>query len=176
MSCDNDPVFFFFFEGASKVVVAMFSLHYSSLAIDSGFPTLFYNIFETYMPATVDGNAFSVYETVSLNSRGSSLTVSGPGISEDEGTFSTFPAQLELNFPGRYTITQMTDFNDFVVEHIYVKIPEYESNIVCVEDAFVNPYLAESNNDYYDDLILYVASAFVALLFIEWLLQYRANV
>ena len=70
----------------------------------------------------------------------------------------------------------MTDFNDFVVEHIYVKIPEYESNIVCVEDAFVNPYLAESNNDYYDDLILYVASAFVALLFIEWLLQYRANV
>lgn len=176
MSCDNDPVLLAKNEGASKVVVAMFSLHYSSLAIDSGFPTLFYNIFETYMPATVDGNAFSVYETVSLNSRGSSLTVSGPGISEDEGTFSTFPAQLELNFPGRYTITQMTDFNDFVVEHIYVKIPEYESNIVCVEDAFVNPYLAESNNDYYDDLILYVASAFVALLFIEWLLQYRANV
>ena len=164
-------------EGASKVIAVMFSVHYSNITIRfKDFSLLFYNIMEYFMPATVSGNAFSVYESVSLRSRGSSLTVTGGGLDEMGTTFNQFPAELELDLPGTYTLTQVTDFGETVVEKIFVKIPSAESNIARVADSFFNPLLQQQEYEYYDDLILYIASAFVALLFIEWLLQYRANV
>lgn len=158
-------------EGDSKVVVLTFNIHYSNIAERNDLIFLFYNIFETYIPATVTGNAFSVYESIELNARGDTLTVSGP----IEAVFNEFPAQIELSLPGEYTLTQ-SEFGETIIEHIYVKVPAVESNIYSTEDAFVNPYLAQSDAFAYEDLILWVAVAFVTLLFVEWLLQYKANV
>ncbi len=177
LSAGGDPLMLVKNEGASKVIAVMFSVHYSNITIRfKDFSLLFYNIMEYFMPATVSGNAFSVYESVSLRSRGSSLTVTGGGLDEMGTTFNQFPAELELDLPGTYTLTQVTDFGETVVEKIFVKIPSAESNIARVADSFFNPLLQQQEYEYYDDLILYIASAFVALLFIEWLLQYRANV
>ena len=92
-----------------------------------------------------------------------------------EAVFNEFPAQIELSLPGEYTLTQ-SEFGETIIEHIYVKVPAVESNIYSTEDAFVNPYLAQSDAFAYEDLILWVAVAFVTLLFVEWLLQYKANV
>ena len=89
--------------------------------------------------------------------------------------FTEFPATLELDLPGTYTLSQTTDFGKQIEENIYVKIPSAESNIWSTEDTFRNPFLAETNDDYYEDIILYVAAAFVALLFVEWILQSREN-
>lgn len=173
MSCDNNPVMLAKNDGDSKVILLPFSVQYSNISIEIlSFSALFYNIFETYIPATIVGNSFAVYEDVTLNCRGDELRVIGAG---EEFTFTEFPATLHLNLPGVYTLSQTTDFGKNVTEMIYVTIPSAESNIWSKEDAFRNPYLVQPDENYYDDLILYIAAAMVALLFIEWILQSRES-
>ena len=175
LSADDDPVLIAKNEGDSKIIAMNFSVHYSNLALQFvSFTYFFYNLFENYIPATVVGNSFEVYESISLQSRGDSLMVTGPGI-DGNITFTEFPASLNLSSPGTYTLYQQSVFGKEEYKDIFVTIPSYECNIWRQEDSFRNPYLAELNEDYYDDLILYVASAMVALLFIEWLLQAREN-
>ena len=176
LSCDSSPVLLAKNEGDSKVVVMPFSVHYSNFGISFvDYVALFYNLFETWIPSTVTGSSFAVYEQVSLNARGDSLTVTSTSIGDSSIVFTEFPATLELDLPGTYTLSQTTDFGKQIEENIYVKIPSAESNIWSTEDTFRNPFLAETNDDYYEDIILYVAAAFVALLFVEWILQSREN-
>jgi hypothetical protein len=57
-----------------------------------------------------------------------------------------------------------------------VRIPKEESNIWAVEDALENPYKTVDDTNYYNDLLVYLAGALVAILFLEWWLQSRASV
>ena len=175
LSCDTSPVLLCRNDGANKVLIAPFSLHYSDLALRNDFVILFLNLIENWMPATVTSNAFSVYEEISLNSRGEELTVTNTLETNNSVTFDEFPATLTLNIPGTYRLTQRTDFGEDIIEEIYVKIPSSESNVWAADDTFRNPYLMGGEENYYDDLILYFAAAMVALLFIEWILQSREN-
>ena len=150
-----------------------FSVHYSNIGIKPEyFVPLVFNLFETWIPATVIGNAFSVYEEVSLNARGQQLTVTSTSLNNESIVFTQFPAVLSLDLPGTYTLTQTTDFGKTVEERIYVKIPAYESNIWSVEDTIHDPFLIQEGQAY-EDLTLYLAAALVALLFCEWLLHSR---
>lgn len=173
MTCDGEPAVIARDEGASKVVVSLFSVHYSNIAITEYFSRFFRNIFNYYLPSTVDSNAFEVNESVQLNCRGPELTVTGVG--GEKQIFDTFPATLSLNVPGTYTMTQVTDFNDNITEYVFVKLPASESNIFKQEDVLLRPYVPDSDIQLYDDLLIYFASVAVALLFIEWWLQSRDN-
>ena len=62
-----------------------------------------------------------------------------------------------------------------IKENIYVKIPAAESNIFNVQETLGEPYVEEVQIEMYNDLLLYLAAALVALLFIEWWLQSREN-
>ena len=173
LSCDTSPVLLVKNDGMSKVVVMPFSVHYSNIGIKPEyFVPLVFNLFETWIPATVIGNAFSVYEEVSLNARGQQLTVTSTSLNNESIVFTQFPAVLSLDLPGTYTLTQTTDFGKTVEERIYVKIPAYESNIWSVEDTIHDPFLIQEGQAY-EDLTLYLAAALVALLFCEWLLHSR---
>ena len=66
-------------------------------------------------------------------------------------------------------------FGKELTDNFYVKIPSAESNIFMVEDSIVNPFQTYNRDDFYRDLLLYVAGALVALLFVEWLLQIKDN-
>jgi hypothetical protein len=173
ISCDTKPVLLAKNEGDSKVIIAPFSLHYSNIAIRKDFSILMFNIFEYYFRPAVVGNSFEVYESVALNCMGSELTVTGQ--EGDSFTETEFPATLKLDLPGTYILTQKTDFGKALEDKIYVKIPAAESNIFHSEDSLRNPYLVESNIDYYQQLMVWFAAALVALLFIEWFLQSRDN-
>ncbi len=70
-------------------------------------------------------------------------------------------------------MTQTTDYGKLIEESIYVKIPASESNIWAEGDALRNPYREKEEEDYFDDLLLYIAAALVAVLFLEWWLQSR---
>jgi hypothetical protein len=57
------------------------------------------------------------------------------------------------------------------MESIYVKMPAQESDVWAKGEALDNPYTDLTKEDYFKDLLLYVAAALVALLFIEWWLK-----
>ena len=75
--------------------------------------------------------------------------------------------------PGKHEIKQTTDFGKNITTDIYVKIPSTESNIKDSRNSMVNPYKIEDENDYYYDLLIYIAAALVAFLFIEWVLHIK---
>ena len=119
----------------------------------------------------VSGNAFEVDDDISLNSRGNELTVSqNKNVLQ---TFTSFPATFSTGIPGMYKFEQTTDFGKSVSADVYVKIPSAESNIKMVADTMENPYKIEDENDYFYDLLIYIAAALVAFLFIEWVLHIR---
>ncbi len=175
MYCDGHPVLTVKNDSDAKVVVMGFSLHYSNLAVLMDFPLLINNIFNYFYPPTVEKDSFSVGEEIELNARGETLTVSREGASEEETlVFDQFPSVVEVTLPGTYTLTQTT-FGNKIKESIFVTIPKSESNIWSKEDSLVEPYKVEDDTIVNQDLLLYIAAALVAILFLEWLLQIRDN-
>ena len=153
-----------------KIAIMPFSLHYSDIAVTEIFPLLVYNVFEYFFPQTVKSNSFEVNEKVELNARGTELKVEGYGYDK---TFNAFPAYITVNTPGSYLLSQTTFAGKDVVEKIFVTIPEEECNIKKKGEALADPYRIEDKNKFLKDLLLYIAAALVALLFIEWWLKGR---
>lgn len=171
LSYGGDPMLLVRNDDRVRVAVMSFSLHYSNLPLLVDFPLMMYNMFGYFFPETVSSNALEAGETVSLNSRGASLDVSR---GDDKVTFNTFPASMRLTVPGSYTVTQTTFAGKTVTETIYVRVPRAESNIFSAEGALRSPYFADEN-DYYVDVLLYIACALVALLTLEWYLQHKES-
>lgn len=170
LTCQGDPVFMAKNEPDQKIAIMSFSLNYSNLSMLLEFPIMMYNLIEYYIPSTVTEYVFEIGDKVELGSRSEYLGVIGPDIDKE---FTEFPAKIELNTPGVYTVTQTPISGEDIVESFYVKIPSAESNINSEEDVLENPFFYEEDNSENKDLLLYFALALVALLFVEWWLQTR---
>ena len=175
LSFDSNPLLAVKNEVDSKVVVMPFSMHYSNFALLKEFPTFMFNLIRYFLPATVSENAFEVNQTFSLQARGeklSLLTNKGELVKE----FDSFPTSYSLTAPGTYMLRQ-SDFLGKKIsdQKIYVRTPEYESNIMAREEALDNPYKVDVVLIHYDDWLFYIAIALVSLLFIEWWLQCREH-
>lgn len=168
MTCDNTPALLVKEEESERVVVMPFSLHYSNLPVLKEFPLLMLNIFERFFPITVSGSSFEVNEKIDLNARGNELYVS---FGEESTMYNQFPNVLKVNMPGTYVLTQTTFAGKEIMESIYVKMPAKESDVWGKKEALDNPYTDLTKEDYFKDLLMFVAAALVALLFIEWWLK-----
>ncbi len=173
-SCDGEPMILARKVGDRQTVIMPFSVHYSNISVQPEFMLLFMNLFNYYFPKTVEQNAFEVGAAIPVNARGEFLDVSVPG-SDELQTISNFPNSLVANLPGAYTLEQRTYFGKDVVEQIYVKIPAEESDIKNVEDTIATLYVDTSMEQFYEDLLFWLALALVSLLFIEWILHSREN-
>ena len=131
---------------------------------------LVYNVFEYFFPQTVKANSFEVNERVELNARGTELKVEGY---DYDKTFNTFPSYITVNTPGSYSLSQTTFAGKDVLEKIFVTIPKDECNIKKKGEAIADPYRLDDKSDFLEDLLVYIAAALVALLFIEWWLKGR---
>lgn len=159
---------------ATQIAVMAFSVHYSNLSYNNGLlPFLMIGLFEYYFPSTVESSAFDVNETISLNARSNELHVTGSNLDE---TITTFPAKLTLSLPGSYTVTQTTYYGQQVTQNFYVKIPSEESNINKINDVLLSLPQKISLEDSYDDWLVYLAGALVALIFAEWIIKSHENV
>lgn len=174
MYFEGNPVFFVKNEVNTKIAVMAFSLHYSNLPISLYFPIMMYNFFDYFFPATFEGNLFNVYDTVTLNARGTELTVTHAD--GEEVSVNEFPAQVVLENVGTYVVTQRLISGGMQTERFYVTIPRLQSNIVRTEEALEDVYRPEEEGMTYDDLMVYIAAVAVALLMIEWLLQWRKGI
>lgn len=168
MSCDEHPVLLVKDEENIKSVVMLFSLHFSNMPIINEFPIFMFNVFDYFLPATIDGNSFEVNDKVSIRSRSNEIIVEGYG---QEIILDTFPNTISLNLPGTYTITQTTYFGNTIREQVYAKIPNSESNIFNEIDTIMNPINGTSELTLTKDLLFWVAIGLSALVFIEWILK-----
>lgn len=176
-SCNGESVMLVKNEVDSKVFIMGFSVHYSNIVTKTAWPLLFNNLFNYFMPPTVNANAFEVYSEITINSMGTELNLKRVSSDDDKGTtFNSFPAKTRLTVPGTYNISQ-TGFLGKEVDDtkIYVKIPAAESNIAAREDTVYDPFTGSIQYDYFKDLLIFFAAALFALLFIEWILQLRDN-
>ncbi len=168
MSCDNRPAVMVCDSGTSKSIALMFSMHYSNLPITKEFPILMYNIFDYFLPQTVDGHSFEINDSVEVRCRGEKVEISGNGKSV---TIEEFPATYSFTIPGTYDVSQTSVFGKEIKNQIYVGIPNEESNILLNVDSISNPVNQLSLEDVYNDLLLWLSIALVSVLFIEWLLK-----
>lgn len=175
MYYQGNPVFLLRDEVDSKIAVLAFDLHKSTFPLNLiDFVSWLYNFFGYFMPATFDSNVHDVYAKIELQARGADLTVSGPG--NDVQSFETFPAIFYANVPGTYTVRQTLLSGAVLEESFYTKIPSSQSNIARTEDVLKEPRIERKADKIYDDLLIYLAAALVALLFLEWLLQSRSGI
>lgn len=172
----NDPVLLAKNTPTEKIVVLALDLNYSNLALDTNasFPFFMNNVFSYYFPSTLARSTYQVGETVSFNPRGTEFKlVSGPGIGAEGVSFEELPATFRVTQPGPYTVEQLTLKNELIQEQFYVGIAKSESEITKEIDALpiLNITRKEELED--KDLLIYIAAALVALLFVEWWLQSR---
>ncbi len=153
-----------------KIAVLPFSVHYSNIALQPEWLILLYNIFNYFLPTTVNGTAFEVNEDIVLSARGPRVTYS-----DTEDPVEEFPATLRFSTPGTYILRQELYFTDKepVNVSIFVRAPRAESNLWAVEDTLEDPYKEDYGGSSYDDLLVYLAAALVALLVLEWILHSR---
>ena len=131
---------------------------------------LIYNIFEHFMPATLDANAFEINEEITLNARADELSIQSTN-GKYKNKIVEFPETIVLTQPGSYTVTQTPLSGNLVTEQFFVKIPASESNICKVEEKLDELIVPKKNAMDNLDLLLYLAAALVALVLLERWLQ-----
>lgn len=174
MYYEGNPVFFVKNEASTKIGVMTFSLNTSTLNAAFQFPVIIANFIDYYFPVTLESNAYDVYDSVELNARGNNLKVFDSYNKEWEPT-DALSASFVAYEPGTYTVMQDLISGETQSEKFYVRIASSQSNIVNTEDVLTNPNVIKQDKFTYDDLLVYLAAAVVALLFIEWILQSRAG-
>ena len=156
-----------------KVIVWAFDLNYSNLIALPDFSFLMYNMFNHYIPATLNSNYFEIGDVVDLNARGTELKVTG-----NKGEEFSFEkkGQITLTTPGTYTATQKPmEGDELIIENFFVKVPSDESRITKQVDSLPVPDVETNIEIEFEDLLFYFSIALVSLLFIEWALQTKKN-
>lgn len=159
----------------SKMVYCAFDTEFSNIAERAEMTTLFFNIFESYLSPTVRSHVYDAGEEFQVSARGNKLTISSAQWYDQE--FTDLPAKIKLAIPDTYRMEQVSYFNGKKIEdeYLFVKVPAKESNIFAKGETLLELERPELEEGTYDDLIVYIAAAMLALLFAEWFLQARDN-
>ncbi len=174
MTVNGNPVAIAKNEPDSKLLIMTFNFHFSNFPVIPEYPTLMLNALNYFIPTTFDKNVYNLYDKVVLNSRSEKLTVDGPAF-EEKVEFTTFPAEINADVPGNYTVTQTPISGNPIVENFSVVIPEEQCNITRKVDSLKAPYFPTVTETIDLDLVFYFAIALVALMFCEWWLKSRDN-
>ncbi|HBF14793.1 MAG TPA: hypothetical protein DDW30_03755 [Clostridiales bacterium] len=169
----GDPILLVKNEDRAKTVVLTLDLNNSSLGVVLDFPVLMYNLFTYFFPPTLTGNAFEVGESVTVNARGTDLTLDGPGY--QKAGFDSLPATVILTQPGDYTVMQTNMKGTTELQQFFVHIPQSESNITEAVDELPLLRSETTMEETTTDLILWIAAAALFLLFAEWWLHSRES-
>ena len=164
----GDPVLLVKNTEIEKHLVLSIDLNYSNMGVLWSFTLFFADLFNYYMPPTVGSGSFEVGDTVKLNAKGTELSVRNPA--NEETKLNEFPAELRVAVPGTYTLTQ-TYYSEVIVDMFYVSIANFESEITKEVDALPVLNVGKRTEREDKDLLIYIAAALVALLFVECWLQ-----
>ena len=178
LQCDGEPVLLAKNDNGLKTVVFAFDLHYSTLPVLLiDFPLLINNLCNYSLANTVDDTLYTVGDTVTLNAKpDATLSVAFGG---DETDYTDKTVDLKTEKSGVYTVTQTFDSGREVKNSFYVRVSKNESVFNTIGSTLVNPVVIGSIGTDTDiqndtmDICVYLAAALLALLCVEWGLQYR---
>lgn len=179
MYYEGSPVVFVKNTPNTKIFVMAFDVHKSNIGLSWRFPQLIYQALDYFLPQTFDKPTYEIYEKITLNARGSELTVIAPD--NQKTMVDSLPYELKVDMPGTYTVRQKlmsaSEENPrYQEEMFFVRIPSLQSNITRSEDSLTGPSVTRVEEKDYNELLIYFAAALLALAFIEWLLQSRSGV
>ncbi len=169
MTCDSDPVLLVRKDARNQVAVLSFSVHNSTLPREIEMGALFFNLFDYYFPGIVSDYSAEVGGSLEVNSRGETLSATGPAQFSKELT--AFPDVVSFSLPGTYTFTSTTWYEQTLAAQVFVKMPAAESDIFRYCESLVEPDKKLAGGDVSTNLIIYLAAALVALAFAEWWLH-----
>lgn len=157
-----------------KVILITIDLQMSTLGVSPQFYTLMYNIFNYYLPPTLQKNAYEVGEDITVNARGEDLKVTQLG-GETLENFESLPATINASKPGNFSVTQTLINGELLTQNFYVCIPNAESNISAIAEPLPELYADEVVHEDYRDLIMWFAIGAIVLFAAEWILHSREN-
>lgn len=173
MSCGGDPAVMVKNTALEKIAIFSFSFAYSTFSVLPDFSLMMYNMLNFYFPVTFTEFVYDVGESINVNARGTDVKYSAPG--EPAKSVATLPASIPLYRPGTHAISQTTLGDGEITEYFYVKLPSRESNVCLEEDTLKAPFKYDGGESLDLSLLIYIAAALVALLFIEWWLHLRSQ-
>lgn len=172
MYCEGDSVFAVRNDDEMKAAILTLDLNRSNLPLLLEFPTLVSNLFNYFIPETLEGSVFDVGEEFTVNARGTDVALSGAG---GERALDT-PAAVTLHEPGSYTVTQVLASGRREASELYIKISDRESNVVRIEEELAGAERIVKPEDVESDIYLWLALALMAVLFLERFLESREKV
>lgn len=184
LRCNGDPVLLARDTGGVKTVVLAFDLHMSTLPVLLiDFPLLINNLCNYSMAYTVDNTLYNVGDSVTVNAKADTetMTIKAKYASgeEEKTEYTEFPVVLDVTKAGAYTVTQTLASGRVVEDSYFVRLPESESVFNFTGKTLVNPIVLSSvgtdteiENDTMD-IYVYFAAVLLALVCVEWGLQYR---
>lgn len=173
--CNGEPVLLAKNDVNQKVIAMLFSVNTSYEAVFVDFPILFGNLFEYFLPTAVSQPVFNVGDAARLRARGSSMNVTSTDMNE---TLVAFPASLELEIPGVYTLTQPIMADEatalkFSVNNFFVRVPQSENNVYARFEKLEPLKGTRQSDPVPTDLVFYFAIALLLLVVSEWYLHTR---
>ncbi len=170
---DSKPLLMVQNNGATKIAVMAFSVHYSNLAkLPENF-LLMYSIIDYFFPPIISGNAFEVGDEFTVNTWGDELTFNVEPVKVFQA--EEMPTTLSIDKPGSYSFEQETFYGKDITVEVFIKPPAEESDICKVVDSISDPYEGTEPDTLIRDLLVIFAAVLVGLLFLEWFLQSRDN-
>lgn len=170
--CGEDPVLFVKNTPRSKVVLMTFNLNMSDF-FSWDFETMLYNMVTYFFPLTVTKYNYEYGDEVTLNCKGDSLVIANEKTST---VVRSFPTELKLDEIGTFTFTVKSGLErPDEVRQVMVRIPHSESALFQVSDLNFALFGNELYEDAVKDLFPYFAGALIAMLFVEWWLQFRSE-
>lgn len=169
--CGDDPVMFVKNTGDFKIIIMPFSINRSNFFAKE-LQIFIYNLVNYFMPYTLTDYDYTINESASVNCKGVSITVKSESGATD--SLTRFPVDYTFTEVGTYTFsTQFGLEKDNEVRKVYVHIPSSESALFKMSDFRIPLDNGELTGEYGTDIFVYFAAIIVALLLVEWCLQFR---
>lgn len=171
----KDPAVMVKNTSTEKIAIINMGFAYTDISALVEFPIVIYNIFDYFIPSTISGYSFNIGDTVSLRSRGDTLSLVSPS---ETIVFNSFPATYKIKMPGKYTLEQVPFARadeDKIIENFFVRVDREESNIFRRVDELINPYIVKKPEPIDLDLLIYFIAVVVGLLFVEWILKSKES-
>ena len=174
MFCEGDPVILVENSSEIKRIVCTFDIHNSTLSM-LDFPGLLYGIYEYFIPTTTDSFVYDVNQEITVNARGNDLTVSSAN--GDVSVIHEVPSVITPEVSGIYTFTQTLLSGRQVIDTVFVKIPQEQSNLIREIEVLNGPVKIDiTEMELIWDIIFYILGFAVLLIFAEWWLNSRIGV
>lgn len=183
MECNNSPVLLLGKYLNARIVILATDLHFTNLPITMNLVLLINNLFKNTIKDTIEKGVYNVGDVVTINAK----VLTSELYFNNKIEMNEINYQNEINVtvdePGIFEIKQVLNNGKVIIDKMFVKTPENESNFrYTVDQLAVEKYVnlelgiegtPGANSFDYSSLVVYFAIALLVLVIIEWVVQYR---